>query len=73
VWLPQAYTRIFDRPEEHDGGGAIVVEHFQASRRLKAGVSGGTVRPFIDFDEATKASRRASRPRIPALNQYATR
>lgn len=64
TWLPQAYTRIFDRPEEPDGGGPIVVEHFQASRRLKAGVSGGTVRPFIDFDEETKASRRASRPRV---------
>lgn len=64
LWLPQAYTRIFDQPEQGDGGGGAVVEHFQASRRLKGAVSGGVVRPFRDFDEATKAARRASRPRL---------
>lgn len=63
VWLPQSYTRIFDRPDDNDGGGAPVVEHFQASRRLKAVVTAGEPRPFVDFDEATKAARRASRPR----------
>lgn len=61
-WLPQSYTRIFDRPAEQDGGGEAVIEHFQASRRLKAGVSAGPVRPFRDYDDQTKAARRASRP-----------
>lgn len=61
-WLPQAYTRIFDRPAEDDGGGDAVVEHFQASRRLKSAVSSGPVRPFRDYDDATKTARRASRP-----------
>ncbi len=63
AWLPQAYTRIFDKPEEHDGGGAAVIEHFQASRRLKKVVTTGGPRAFVDFDDATKAARRASRPR----------
>lgn len=64
MWMPQAYTRIFDRPEDADGGGPIVVEHFQASRRLKAGVSDGIERPYVDVGEAMKAARRASRPLV---------
>jgi hypothetical protein len=63
VWLPQAYTRIFDKPEELDGGGAAVIEHFQASRRLKKVVTDGEPFAKVVFDEATKAARRASRPR----------
>jgi hypothetical protein len=62
AWLPQAYTRIFDRAEESDGGGSAVVEHFQASRRLKKAVTAEAVSTFVDFDEETKAARRASRP-----------
>jgi hypothetical protein len=63
LWFPQAYTKIFDRPVVADGGGDAVIEHFQASRRLKAAVTtSGQPRAFRDFDEATKAARRASRP-----------
>jgi hypothetical protein len=42
----------------------VVVEHFQASRRFKAVLSGGVARPGRQFDEEMKASRRASRPRM---------
>jgi hypothetical protein len=62
LWLPQAYTRIFDRPPVTDGGGDAVVEHFQASRRLKSVVTTGAPRPFRDYDEPTRAARRAGRP-----------
>lgn len=65
LWLPESYCRIFDLHEERSPG-AAVVEHFQASRRLKDKVSRTSTQPRVppmaprpEFLDA----RRATRPR----------
>lgn len=42
-WLPQSYTKIFDR--EAESGLAPVVEHYQASRRTTGAVNGARPKP----------------------------
>lgn len=61
AWLPQRYCHIFDSPPP--AGGGIVIEHFQASRQLKAEVSGGHASPYPDASAHLRACRAASRPR----------
>lgn len=60
IRLPRSYCQIFDREQTQ---GEPVIEHFQASRRLKAGVSGGVARPFPEAASALVQARAASRPR----------
>ena len=61
VWLPQSYTKIFDhRPEDPCGP---VIEHHQASRRLKQAVTSGASRPTPSADPDLIRARRAARPR----------
>jgi len=62
LWLPEPYCRIFDLHEGRSPA-AGVVEHFQASRQLKAKVS---TRPAVRNAIATpilKSAREASRRR----------
>ncbi len=69
LWLPEPYCRIFDLMEGRSSAPAVV-EHFQASRRLKTVVSTGVApaaktpvtRPLV-------AARAASRPRAWMLTQ----
>lgn len=71
MWLPQTYTKIFDAAPDSDGPvGAThanhepVIEHFQASRRLKRQVSTiETVRVMASPSDELVAARRACRPR----------
>jgi len=60
LWLPQAYTRIFDRPDEDATGSRPVVLHHQASRRLRPA---GERPASAVVDAALLAARRAARPR----------
>lgn len=62
LWLPEPYCRIFDR---HEGRSARpgVIEHFQASRRLKDKISNVVPTAFIEPTPAILAARRAARPR----------
>lgn len=63
VWLPQSYTKIFDHRTEDPRG--PVIEHHQASRRLKQSVTEGTPRPAPKADPELMQARRSSRPRLP--------
>jgi hypothetical protein len=65
LWLPQAYTKIFDRPPQDPSGSDPVITHHQASRRLKATISTETPTPVRPPDRALMRARRASRPRTP--------
>jgi hypothetical protein len=60
MWLPRGYCQIFDADLE--SGDEIVIEHFQASRDLKALVTEGTPVPRPDGSEEFCRARRASRP-----------
>ena len=60
MWLPRGYCQIFDADIE--SGDEIVIEHFQASRDLKALVTEGTPVPRPDGSEEFCRERRASRP-----------
>lgn len=64
LWLPQAYTKIFDRGSEDATGDDPVIVHHQASRRLKAAVSSGPSAPVPACDPDLIAARRAGRPRM---------
>ena len=64
LWLPQAYTKIFDRGSEDPTGADPVIVHHQASRRLKSAVSAGPSRPVPACDPELMAARRAARPRM---------
>jgi tetratricopeptide (TPR) repeat protein/SAM-dependent methyltransferase len=67
LWLPEPYCRIFDL---HDGRSAEagVIEHFQASRQLKAKVSTRpNVRP-AKITESLQEARRAARQRAWQLS-----
>ncbi|MDX9911771.1 MAG: class I SAM-dependent methyltransferase [Phycisphaerales bacterium] len=63
-WLPRGYTHIFDE----GACSGVVVEHMQASRRLKAEVSSGVEGPEPARDEEIVRSRAASRPRARVLD-----
>lgn len=63
LWLPQAYTKIFDRAAEDVSGDEPVIEHMQASRRLATAVSGGVKRVIPAQAAGVRAARRAARPR----------
>ncbi len=68
LWLPDTYTKIFDRPS-HFPADAVVIEHFQASRRLKKVVSENQADIRPKYAPDLVAARRASRPlrtRLPA-------
>lgn len=65
LWLPQAYTKIFDRAAEDPSGSDPVITHHQASRRLKAAISTEPPTPVKAPDRALMRARRASRPRTP--------
>jgi hypothetical protein len=60
MWLPRGYCQIFDAGVED--GDEIVIEHFQASRDLKALVTDGAPMPRPDGSEDFCRARRASRP-----------
>jgi SAM-dependent methyltransferase len=67
-WLPQTYTKIFDlAPDARLRGQPPVIEHFQASRRLKSAVSeaGSTLppRPMRWPEEDLRRARAACRVR----------
>ncbi|MCE9528607.1 MAG: class I SAM-dependent methyltransferase [Planctomycetales bacterium] len=62
LWLPEPYCRIFDLHEGRSPA-AGVIEHFQASRRLKAKVSTTPSIPGAPSTPALIAARQASRPR----------
>jgi hypothetical protein len=67
MWLPTAYTSIFDHPEAIADDEAPVIVHLQASRRLKSAVSQmAAPRPAPDVPEPWRAARRASRAWINA-------
>ncbi len=63
LWLPQAYTRIYDWEIDPGEDHLPVIEHHQASRRFKADVSGGQVRPQTHLKPEHKAARKYCRPR----------
>lgn len=70
MWLPQPYAKIFDRSWESDmEAGPIVVEQFQASRRLKSEVTQGTPRRMRPPSPELVAARRAGRPRSSYYDQ----
>jgi len=60
MWLPRGYYQVFDADLE--SGDKIVIEHFQASRDLKALVTNGVAMPHPDASEDFCRARRASRP-----------
>jgi len=60
MWLPRGYYQVFDADLE--SGDEIVIEHFQASRDLKALVTNGVAMPHPDASEDFCRARRASRP-----------
>ncbi|MGI8982065.1 MAG: methyltransferase domain-containing protein [Pirellulaceae bacterium] len=62
LWLPEPYCRIFDL---HEGRSPAegVIEHFQASRRLKAKVSNTPSTPAAKATPSLIAARQACRPR----------
>ena len=63
LWLPRSYCQIFDK-QLQGAGENIVVEHFQASRRLRSHISSeqvATSRPKTTRD--LFVARMASRPR----------
>ncbi|TDJ58096.1 MAG: class I SAM-dependent methyltransferase [Planctomycetota bacterium] len=63
MWLPQTYAKIFDMAEDARLGNAEpVIEHYQASRRLKQAMS-AEPRQMLEPDAALMAARRACRPR----------
>ncbi|MEX2174457.1 MAG: class I SAM-dependent methyltransferase [Pirellulaceae bacterium] len=61
-WLPEPYCRIFDLYEGRSPS-AGVIEHFQASRRLKAKVSHTASLPAARPTTSLIAARQACRPR----------
>jgi hypothetical protein len=65
LWLPQAYTKIFDRGDEDGTAGDPVVMHHQASRRLRDAVArdGAVQTRFRAPGAALERARRAARPR----------
>lgn len=67
LWLPEPYCRIFDL---HEGRSRApgVIEHFQASRRLKTKVSAVPPAPPVTPGPALVAARRATRPRAWLLS-----
>ena len=67
LWLPDNYTKIFDRPSQF-GPEEVVIEHFQASRRLKKEISGNNEDKRPVSDPALRAARSASRPRRQFLS-----
>jgi len=72
LWLPDNYTKIFDRPSRF-ARREFVVEHFQASRRLKAQVSGSQDDQRPVRDSETVVARTASRPHRQFLEPYEAR
>lgn len=62
LWLPEPYCRIFDL-EEGRSARAGVIEHFQASRQLKAKVSSAPNARNATVTASLKAARLASRRR----------
>jgi Methyltransferase domain len=62
LWLPEPYCRIFDLHEGRSPA-AGVIEHFQASRRLKAKVSSAPSTPAPQPTPSLVAARQACRPR----------
>jgi len=61
-WLPQSYTRIFDRPTLPGEDCLPVIEHFQASRALKKTISDVPPTPIRRFPPGFVAARSVSRP-----------
>ncbi len=62
LWLPEAYTRVFDFPAGDPTAHEPVIEHFQASARFKSAVSGGAAPQARGIYPIVQASRAASRP-----------
>jgi len=65
LWLPQSYTKIFDRHDEDGTAGDPVVVHHQASRRFKEafGRDGDAPTHYRAPDALLERARRAARPR----------
>lgn len=61
LWLPQSYTRIFDRDALPGEDPEPVVEHFQASRSLKAEISNKPHTPPRELPQNFIVVRSASR------------
>ncbi len=61
-WLPESYTRIFDRPVNPGEDSAAVIEHFQASRELKPVISNRPPTPVRQFSPEFYKARAVSRP-----------
>jgi len=62
LWLPQSYTKIFDRAVGPGEDPLPVIEHLQASRELKQQISNSAVTPFRVFTPEFMAARATSRP-----------
>lgn len=67
VWLPQTFCHIFDSAAPE---GSVVIEHFQASRRLKAAVSRAAPPPYPESTPLLRACRMTSRPRRWVLSHH---
>lgn len=61
MWLPQIYTKIFDRASD-DWTSQPVIEHYQASRRFKKKMGDQKLENSYTSPEIAEA-RKASRPR----------
>jgi len=61
LWLPQSYTRIFDRAVLPGEDPLPVIEHFQASRELKQTTSNRPPTPAREFPRDFVAARSVSR------------
>lgn len=61
LWLPQSYTKIFDRAVLPGEDAQAVIEHFQASRELKKEVSSQPSAPAPRFPAEFVAARSVSR------------
>jgi hypothetical protein len=62
LWLPEPYCRIFDLHEGRSPSSGVI-EHYQASRRLKAKVSNTASTPAARLTPSLIAAREACRPR----------
>lgn len=69
IWLPQSYTKVFDRPILPGEDTQPVIEHFQASRQFKRTVSNLAPTPFKRFSDEFRIARSVSRPFLTATEQ----
>ncbi len=61
LWLPQSYTRIFDRKVIIGEDPLPVIEHYQASRKYKTLISNRPVTPVKNYPQRFMMARSASR------------